>query len=115
MKTLKDFLKNYSSNPDLHKKTFEAGGVDFSDFKERYYDYYSANTGSVPGMIYYTDTVKFAKNNHLEILQALEDFEEETGGKLTKPNTNNETQYFNWLAWFAWESMAGELISYLEN
>ena len=117
MKTLKNFLENYSSNPELHKLAFKAGGVDFKDFKEYPSDYYAANTGAVSGMIYYTDTVKFAKKNHLLITQALGEFEHECGRLENKPMPykDNEEQYYNWLAWFAWESMAGELISYLED
>jgi len=66
-------------------------------------------------MIYYTGMVKFAKRNHLEILQALEDFENGCGKLGNKPSTEDTTQYYNRLAWFAWENMAGELIHYLED
>ena len=67
-------------------------------------------------MIYYSDTVKFAKKNHLSILQLLDEFENETGAKLeSKPSAKDETQYFNWLAWFAWENMYSELLNYLEE
>jgi hypothetical protein len=113
MKTLKNFLAQ-SSNPELFKKVFNAGGVDFKDFQAYPNDYYAANTGAVPGMIYYSDTVKFAKDNLIEIINLLREFENECGLIENKP-TEDETLYFNWLAWFAWESMSGELISYLEN
>ncbi len=114
MKTLKDFFENYSSNPDLHKKVWRQGSVDFSDVKEYPNDYYDASSGSVSGMIYYSDTVKFAKRNAGEILLELNRFENECGVLTNKP-TEDETQYFNWLSWFAWESMMGELIAYLED
>ena len=114
VKTKQDFLKN-CSNPELAKKTLKQGGVSWSEITERPADFYDPSSGSVFGMIYYKDTVKFAKANHLLILQALEDFENETGEKLDKPNTQEETQYFNWLAWFAWENTMGEVIRYLEQ
>ena len=114
MKTKKDFIENYSSNPELARKALNAGKVDWADIIKYPNDYYAANTGSVTGMIYYSDTVKFAKKNHLLILQALDNFERECG-KLDKPSTEDETQYFNWLAWFAWENTMSEVISYLED
>ena len=114
MKTKKDFIDNYSSNPELARLALNAGGVDWAQIKECPQDYYAADTGSVTGMIYYSDTVKFAKKNHLLILQALDNFERECG-KLDKPSTEDETQYFNWLAWFAWENTMSEVISYLED
>lgn len=115
MKTLKDFFEN-CTEPELFKKVWEQGKVNWSDFKRNPNDYYAANTGSVHGLIYYSDTVKFAKKNHLAILQMLDDFESECGKLSGKPSPlEEEQQYFNWLTWFAWESMAGELINYLEN
>lgn len=115
MKTKADFLNNYSRNPELAKKTLKAGSLTWDEIKEMGWDAYAANTGAVPGMIYYTDTIKFAKKNHLLILRALDEFENETGAKLdSKPSTIDETQYFNWLAWFAWENTMSEVLSYLE-
>lgn len=114
-KTKKDFLENYSSNPELHKKVLKQGNVSWNDLKEYPNDYYAANTGSVYGMIYYKDTVKFAKKNHLAILQELDEFEGDCGRLENKPKPTDETQYFNWLSWFAWENMMSQLISYLES
>jgi len=114
MKTKKDFLNN-CNNPELAKKTLNAGGLSWEQIKEMGWDAYTANTGAVPGMIYYTDTVKFAKKNHLLILQALDQFKDETGAKLdNKPNPTNKQLYFNWLAWFAWENTMSEVLNYLE-
>ena len=105
----KNFLKNHSSFPEFHKKVLEQGGVEWKLLKENSQDYYSADSGSVPGMIYYTDTVGFARKNHLQILKILDDFENECG------QLKGRTQYFNWLSWFAWESMMSEIISFLER
>ena len=111
----KTFLENYSSSPDFHKKVLKQGNVDWSLLKKYPQDYYTANSGSVPGMIYYTDTVAFAKKHHLQILQILEDFESDCGKLENKPSPTDEVQYFNWLSWFAWESMMSEVISFVEN
>ena len=115
MKTFKNFFDEYSSNSNLHKAVWRAGGVDWKSFKEYPNDYYAANTGSVPGMIYYSDTVKFAKRYHIEILEELEIFNEETGSSLYPEAKYGEDTYYNWLAWFAWENMASQLINYLEG
>ena len=112
-KNKSNFLDNYATHPELARKTLKAGGVAWSDLKKYPSDYYAANSGSVPGMIYYVDTVKFAKKNHFLILQALSDFENDCG-PLDKP-TGDKTQYFNWLAWLAWENTMYEVISFLES
>lgn len=114
MKTKSDFLNEYASHPELARKTLNAGGLSWLDIKDMMWDAYDASSGSVPGMIYYADTVKFAKQNHLLILQALDQFEDECG-KLNKPNPTSETRYFNWLAWFAWENTMSEVLNYLES
>ena len=111
----KEFLENYSSHPNFHKKILKQGAVDWSLIKERPEDYYTANNGSVSGMIYYTDTVAFAKKHHLPILQMLEEFENECGKLENKSSPIDETNYFNWLSWFAWENMMGEIMSFMER
>lgn len=114
-KTKKNFIENYSSNAVLAKLTLQQGQVDWSDIVERPQDYYDPSNGSVGGMIYYTDTVSFAKKNHLLILQVLQEFEDEVGVLPNKPKPTDETQYYNWLAWFAWEYTMGEVQNYLES
>jgi len=115
MKTKKDFLNNFSNNPELAEKVLKQGGLTWSEIKEMGWDAYTANTGSVPGMIYYSDTVPFSEKNHLLILKTLDEFERETGSPLeNKPSPTDETQYFNWLAWFAWENTMSEVLNYLE-
>jgi hypothetical protein len=111
----KTFLKSYSSAPKFHKELLKQGKVEWSLLKENPEDYYAANSGSVPGMIYYADTVSFAKKHHLQILQILEDFESECGKLDNKPGPLDEVQYYNWLSWFAWESMMSEILSFLDK
>ena len=111
-KTLKNFFSN-CSNPELFKKVWKQGGLTFDEIKEYPNDFYTANTGAVPGMIYYADTCKFAKKNVWEILEQLQNFEEEIGQPLEKPSDVQQLQ--NWLTWFAWENMMSELISFLEE
>ena len=109
----KTFLENHSSFPTFHKKLLKQGDVEWSLLKKYPEDYYAADSGSVPGMIYYTDTVAFAKKHHLSILQILDEFECDSGKLENKPSSIDEVQYFNWLSWFAWESMMGEILSFL--
>ncbi|MFY9243892.1 MAG: hypothetical protein WAO74_12790 [Polaribacter sp.] len=111
----KRFLESHSSFPNFHKKLLKQGDVEWSLLKENPEDYYAADSGSVPGMIYYEDTVSFAKKHHLQILQILEDFESDCGRLENKPSSTDEVQYFNWLSWFAWESMMGEILSFLDK
>jgi hypothetical protein len=113
--TKKNFLENHSSFPEFHKKLLKQGGVEWALIKEYPQDYYTANSGSVSGFIYYKETVKFAKKHHLPILQMLEEFESDCGKLENKPSPTDETQYFNWLSWFAWENMMSEIISFLER
>ena len=110
----KTFLENYSSFSNFHKELLKQGDVEWSLLIQYPQDYYAANNGSVPGMIYYTDTVTFAKKHHLSILQILDEFECDCGKLENKPSPTDETNYFNWLSWFAWESMMSEIISFLE-
>lgn len=111
----KSFLEKHSSFPEFHKKVLKQGAVEWQQLIKYPQDYYAANSGSVSGMIYYTDTVAFAKKYHLSILQILDDFECDCGKLENKPSPTHETQYFNWLAWFSWESMMSEVISFLES
>tara|TARA_R110002051_G_scaffold95649_1_gene165627 strand:+ start:79230 stop:79589 length:360 start_codon:yes stop_codon:yes gene_type:complete len=111
----KKFLENHSSFPVLHRKLLKHVKLEWKLLIKHPQDYYAANSGSVPGMIYYKDTVAFAKKYHLSILQILDEFESSYGKLENKPSPQDETQYFNWLSWFAWESMMSEVISFLEN
>ncbi|MFY9241982.1 MAG: hypothetical protein WAO74_03035, partial [Polaribacter sp.] len=70
----KKFLENHSSFPVFHRKLLKQGDVEWSLLVKHPQDYYSANSGSVSGFIYYNDTIKFAKKHHLEILQILDEF-----------------------------------------
>lgn len=114
MLTKKEFIANYSSNPELAKKVLKAGGLGWALIKEMKWDAYAANTGAVPGMIYYSDTVKFAKRNFRLIIEALRAFEAECGPLQTPAHEDGEEQYYNWLTWFAWENTMGEVLNYLE-
>ena len=114
MKKLEGFFSN-CSNPEFFKKVWEAGGVSWKDYKASPADYYAADTGMVPGMIYYSDTAPFAKRNLPSILEALRQFESECGPLDVPKKEGDGTAYYNWMAWFAWENMASELQAYLES
>ncbi len=114
-KSKKQFLENYSSNPELHKKVLKQGLVEWQQLIKYPQDYYAAESGSVPGFIYYKDTVKFANRHHLKILQILDEFECDCGKLENKPSPTDEVQYFNFLAFFAWEALMRELIVFIED
>lgn len=61
MKTKQQFLNEFSSYPELAKRTLKAGGLSWSEICEMREDAYAADIGAVPEMIYYSDTVRFAK------------------------------------------------------
>lgn len=111
----KKFLEEFSSFPNFHAKLLKQGGVKWKLLTKHPEDYYTANSGSVPGMIYYKDTVPFAKKYHLSILQILDELECNCGKLENKPSPQDETQYFNWLTWFAWESMISELMAFVDS
>lgn len=113
--SIKKFLENFSSFPEFHKKVLKQGGVEWKQLIKHPQDYHAADSGSVPGMIYYKDTVAFAKRYHLSILQILDEFESECGKLENKPSPTEEVQYFNFLAFFAWESTISQVIVYLES
>lgn len=116
MKTLKEYFEKHSSHPKFEKIIWKMGGLDWKDFKSYPTNYLNPNTGSVPGCIYYDDTVPFAKKYLGEILQILIDFEFEMGMMLKIPNRHeDETTYYNWLTWFAWETLAFNLYNYLSD
>ena len=112
--TKKKFIES-TNNPKLTKATLKQGGIDWDDLIKYPYDYYDAASGSVNGMIYYANTVKFAKKYQDDILDELDLFEDETGAKLNKPKRIDKTLYYNWLSWFAWENMMSNLINQLES
>lgn len=108
-KTKKEFLEN-ASRPELFRRTLNAGGVNWSDLVNYTSNYFDPYSGSVRGMIYYSDTEKFAKRNIEEILEVLWEYNEETGSDLFP-----RSSVLNWLAWFAWETMMHELDTYLNE
>ena len=110
--TQAQFIKS-TENPTLTRAILKQGGVDWADLIKYSEDYYDPGSGSVGGIIYYEDTVKFGKKYQNAILDQLEEFEEETGGKLKKPKRSDATQYYNWLTWFAWENMMSNLTGQL--
>ena len=111
----KEFLENYSSFPEFHKKVLKQSGLEWKQLIEYPWDYYAADSGSVPGFIYYNDSVPFAKKHHMIILQTLDEFESECGKLENKPSPTDQTSYYNWLAFFAWENMMSQIISYIES
>lgn len=112
MKTKKEYLQK-SNKPDLAKVVLKQLELDFNELLERPNDFRDASAG-ISGFIYYSETTKFAKDNLWLITKALNEFESEIGEPLKKP-IDDETQYLNWLAWFALESVIDEIIQLQES
>jgi len=103
-----------SDNPLLTRRVLNQMCVPWKNLKAYPLDYRDASSGSSPGFVYYTDTIQFAKQNIFEILKILHQFNNETGSQLPPSNiTEDETQYYNWLSWFALENTVQNLIEYL--
>jgi hypothetical protein len=113
-KTRKEFLEDYSSNPELAKKVFKQMGLTWKELIERPEDFRDAGAG-VSGFIYYTDTRDFAKKNLLLIVNARNEFEQEMGEPIRTEPFDDETEYLNWMSWFALENTISDLISYVEE
>jgi hypothetical protein len=116
-KTKTEFLAKFATRPELAKFALAAGRLPWGRIVEMGQDAYAANSGAVPGMICYTNTVKFAKKNHLLILKAISEYEKDMGARINNiPSpAEDEDEYFNWLTWFAWESTISDVLNYLEN
>lgn len=111
MKTKTEFLNN-CRYPDLAKAVLNQMGADWKELIKYPSDYRDAGAG-VNGFIYYSETIPFAKKHLVKIMNALNEFETETGCHLNKP-TDDETQFYNWLSWFALENTIQELMDFLE-
>lgn len=101
-----------TSQPVLFSKVWGKGQVEEIDFLERPQDYRDPSSGSVTGLIYYDDTVSFAKDNLFDILKMVDEFNIQGFG-IELPNISEvgETGYYNHLAWLTWELMHIEIIN----
>ncbi len=106
MKLTKNKFLETCNNSELARKVLAQLGENWTDLVSRPEDYLNAGAG-VSGFIYYDETVRFAKRNLVLIQNALNEFERDCG-HLDKP-TDDETQYYNWLAWFALENTISDL------
>ena len=70
--------------------------------------------GSCSGLIYYTDTHAFTAKYMDEINELLEDFRDSTGVNILA-ETETHGDLFNWLAWYAYECRAQEIMNELES
>lgn len=105
------FLSSIEDRCKLYANILDQLGDDENVFLYPY-DYRDASAG-VSGFIYYAETIKFAQDNIFEILKLLNSYELELG-TIKKP-TEDEDLYYNWLAWFALESMINDLLNFLED
>lgn len=128
MKTLKSFTENTNIPAPLVRAVVRQFG-DWESFTESASDImnYGAS-GGFSGFIYYTDTVKFAKAHKAEILAYASDMASDLGEDsavsliagfnclkmrpdevaeaLYNPRSDEQTNVYNALAWFALEEVA---------
>jgi len=95
---------------ELFDAVIEQTGIDWDDIYE-YPDNYRDAGGGVSGFIYYTETEKFFKENCLNILRVLEEFEQDIGEPLRKDTEN----LANWYSWFALEHVMQLILDYKEE
>ena len=106
-------VRNETCYSDAEKHLFDAVIKQIGDWDSIYeypMDYRDASAG-VSGFIYYTDTEKFFKDNCIEILEVLAEFEDEIGEPLEKDTDN----LANWYSWFALEHTIQKIIDYKEE
>lgn len=109
-KTKKEFLNDFTRYPELARKVLNQMGNSWAEIIEYPHDYRDASAG-VSGFIYYSETHRFAKRNIGLILEAIGDFQDETGCSFDGEKLTD----LNWLAWFALESVMQEVIDYKED
>lgn len=102
-KNLVEVLRNeLGLNSDLEKAMFDIleNNIDGMDlYKVKYYMENDAicSTGSVSGLIYYSETKEIFKENFEEIFELVEEYKEEIG------EAPNFDMNYNNLVWFAFE------------
>lgn len=112
-KTLKDFLSNYSTAPELHRKAWRQSGVDWEKFLAKPSDHRKG----VTGFTYYSDTVHFAEENFSLIAEMLlNDFYFNSGYfDRIKEYRDNKTRLYNYLSMITWGLLVYELTEYLNK
>lgn len=137
MKTLKQFVESTHIDPSLVRAVVrQIGG--WEEFKGHAQDITNQGIdGGFSGFIYYNDTVKFTKKHKATILkyaaqmaddigdgsasQLISGFRcldlsaDEVAEVLYNPKSENKTEVFNALAWFAGEEVAWAYVDALEN
>lgn len=115
MKLKKDFLSECIF-PELYRKMLNQGGVTWYDIRNYPDDYRDAGSGSVPGIIYYSDTAEFYRKNSALIHQYI-DYLNAEGLEVVNPYNpvHDQISYENWSVWVVWESMMADIIIFLEN
>ena len=83
---------------------------------------HGCSSGTVSSLIYYTDTCEFFKKYKKEISALIKNYQEETGSNISDLEWFDKEDVFceeqnnqNYLAWFAYENIAFNLMSALEE
>ncbi len=116
----------------LHKRVIdeivsdakEYGGKNLHEnLKSRLKDIaHGLSSGIVGSMIYYTDTCKFFKTYKKEIQELIKEYQEGTGSSIMEAEWFDKDDFLceednnqNYLAWFAYETIAFNLMDRLEE
>lgn len=111
--TKKDFLENYTNYPELAKKVLRQMSASWAELYKYPKNYRDASAG-VNGFINYCETEPFARRNLELIIRVQSDYEEETGCHLSG-NQHFKSNFFNFMAWFALETIVDEVMRYKED
>tara|TARA_E500000318_G_scaffold89461_1_gene87047 strand:+ start:309 stop:794 length:486 start_codon:yes stop_codon:yes gene_type:complete len=105
---LNTFKQNTMYNPELVDAVLEQMDFDLDDWENLEHNFINASDGWL-GFHYCSETTEFFDKNKTLIFDALREYEEEVS-PLQKPEIHNgETNYKNWMAWFACEAIIFDL------
>lgn len=83
---------------------------------------HGCSSGTVGSLIYYSDTCAFFKKYKKEIASLVKEYQEETGSNISELQWFDKEDIFceeqnnqNYLAWFAYETIAFNLMARLEE
>jgi hypothetical protein len=112
-KTVENFLAQFDEDKSsLYKAQIETHGVSWKEIVENWSDYRDPSSGSVNGLIYYSDTNAFAKRYMDELLMIVEEYKDNCGE--IEIDMSDSTHFYNWLSWFGWEYMMDEIACFLD-
>jgi hypothetical protein len=96
----------------LFKAVMRQIGGTWAEIYDRPEDFRSAESG-VGGFIYYSETTKFATRHLKDIILVL--FRYDLPYKILQEKAQDETDFLNWLSWWALEMNVDKIMIYKEG